>query len=124
MGSVINDVVCPNCGQDASNDYYYKTGEEITICEHCGYYKSLTIKNRDKQLCDLEDEDWQVVEIDNPYGSYRIKHKDSIAYQVGTLINEEDYEILKKHVFDDGQDIESFTISRFVNDDISIEKII
>ena len=53
MGSVIDFTECPHCKQEAHIDYYYKTREEYLVCMHCGYYKSYTIKNRDKKLTEF-----------------------------------------------------------------------
>ena len=57
MGSVIDYIECPNCSYEAYNDYYYKTGEEYTMCNNCGYSYSAQIINRDKPLDELTDED-------------------------------------------------------------------
>jgi transcription elongation factor Elf1 len=113
MGSVLDFKECPHCGNEATSDYYYKTDEEYIHCIYCGYYKSITIKD-----------DWQVIEIDNPFGAYRIKTIGAIGTRCGTIMNEEDYEILKKEVMDDEPQIEYFAISRFINGDIDTKIII
>ena len=48
MGSVLDYIECPNCGQEAFSDFYYKTGEEYVNCGNCGYHYSATIKDRTK----------------------------------------------------------------------------
>ena len=72
MGSVLDYIECPHCGYEAYDDFYYKTGEEYINCQNCGYHRSATIINREKKLNELTDDDWKVVEINNPYGAYRI----------------------------------------------------
>lgn len=121
MGSVISDIECPNCKQKAYNDYYYKTGEEYINCNNCGYHYSATIKNRDKRLDELTDDDWEIIEIKNPYASFRIKIYDSIGYQCGSLTNEDELDKLKQQLEESihaGVEVEYFSISRFVNGEI------
>ena len=123
MGSVIDYIECPNCGCEAYDDFYYKTGEEYTNCNNCGYHRSATIKNRDKRLDELTDNDWEIVELKNPYGSYRLKHYDSVATQCGSLESEDELNELKQHV-STLEGIELFGISRLVGGEIVVEYII
>jgi len=95
MGSVIDYVDCPNCGNEAADDYYYKTGEEYINCCYCGYHKSISIKDRTKRISELTDDDYLVVEINNPLGSYRIKYKAAIGYEVGSIRNDEHLKFIK-----------------------------
>jgi len=123
MGSVLDFIECPNCKHEASDDFYYKTGEEYVNCGNCGYHRSATIINRDKQLSELTEEDWKVEELKNPYGAYRIKAYSSIATQCGSLENEEQYNELKKTIKDDIE-IEFCSVSRFINGEIVDEMIV
>ena len=123
MGSVIDYIECPNCKQEAYSDFYYKTGEEYVNCQNCGYHHSATIINRDKLLNELTDEDWKVVELKNPYGAYRIKYYDSVAYECGSLENEEDFVQLLVQVRE-LDNIEYFSINRFVDGKIMTIDII
>ena len=123
MGSVIDYIECPNCKQEAYSDFYYKTGEEYVNCQNCGYHHSATIINRDKLLNELTDEDWKVVELKNPYGAYRIKHYDSVAYECGSLESEEDFTQLLVQVRE-LNNIEYFSINRFVDGKIMTIDII
>ena len=90
MGSVIDYFDCPNCGNEAFSDFYYKTGEEYVNCNHCGYHRSSIIITRDKPLNELTDDDWLHRECLNPYGAFRYKVVDTIAYHCGTLETEAD----------------------------------
>ena len=123
MGSLLENVECPNCGHEATSDYYYKTGEEIVLCMYCGYYKSVTIKDSNKRLEEVEDDDWQVVEIKNPYGAYRIKYKDYAIEECGTLIAFDDFKILKSKVDEYTEEVESFVLSRYKDGEIHIKTI-
>ncbi len=123
MGSVIDYIECPHCGQEAYNDFYYKTGEEYVICNHCGYHYSHTIKNRDKKLNELTEDDWETIEIKEPYGAFQIKIYDSLGYQCGSLIDEDELNGLKQQV-NERSDVELFTISRYVDGEIVTETII
>jgi Zn ribbon nucleic-acid-binding protein len=124
MGSLLDTIECPNCGQEATSDFYYKTGEEIVLCMYCGYHKSVTIKDANKRLDEVEEDDWQIVEIKKPYGAYRIKYKDYAVEECGTLIAYEDFKILKDKVDENKDDVESFVISRYKDGEIIIKSII
>jgi Zn ribbon nucleic-acid-binding protein len=124
MGSVIDFTECPHCKQEAHIDYYYKTREEYLVCMHCGYYKSYTIKNRDKKIEELTDDDWDVKEIANPFGSYQIKSKGGIGVQCGCLEDEESYKELQQAIEENRSEIEYCSISRFVDGEIKVEHLI
>ncbi len=74
MASVLDYIECPNCGQEAFSDFYYKTGEEYVNCGNCGYHYSATIKDRTKSLNELDEDDFEIIELKDPYGAYRIKY--------------------------------------------------
>jgi len=122
MGSVIDYIDCPNCGHEAYDDFYYKTGEEYINCQNCGYHRSATIINRDKALDELKDEDWEITELKNPYGAYRIKRVDDIGTMCGSVETEEAFESVKKAV-GEMENVEYFYLSRLINGEIIIETI-
>jgi len=127
MGSVIDYIECPNCGHEAHSDFYYKTGEEYVNCNNCGYHYSATIINREKNLNELTDDDWRIVELKNPYGAYRIQTYNGVGYTCGSLENEEQLNELKQQLEESihaGIEIEYFSISRFVDGKIVVENII
>jgi len=116
MGSVIDYIDCPVCGHpDCYTDYYYKTGEEYRGCGECGYSFSAVIKNREKALNQLQEEDWEVNELTNPWGSYKLKTANSIGVQCGSFANEDQFKEAKENVFNEIDNVESFIISRFVD---------
>jgi Zn ribbon nucleic-acid-binding protein len=123
MGSVIDYIECPNCKSEAFSDFYYKTGEEYINCQNCGYHYSATIINRDKLLTELTDEDWKINELKDPYGAYRLKYYDSVAYKCGSLENEQNSVELLVQVREQ-DNIELFTISRFVDGEIKVIDVI
>ena len=104
MGSIIDYIECPNCKKEASDDLYYKTGEEYINCGNCGYHYSATIVNRDKKLNELTDSDWKIIELKSPFGAYRIKTYNSVATECGSL--------------------EFCSVSRFINGEIVDEMIV
>jgi hypothetical protein len=136
MGSVIDYIECPNCEQEAFSDYYYKTGEQYTNCNSCGYHYSFIIKRDEegKMIKKDESKDFAVDnvvreenELNNPYGAYRIKQYDSVATQCGTLTDKKHYDEFVSHVLSlpiEERDIEFCTISRFINGEIVIETLI
>ena len=123
MGSVIDNIECLNCKQEAFSDFYYKSGEEYINCNNCGYHYSATIINRDKKLNELTDDDWKIVELKNPYGAYRISGYDSKGFLCGALENEEQANELKANCEQDDT-IEYLQISRFVDDEIKVEIVV
>lgn len=132
MGSVIDYIECPNCEHEAHSDFYYKTGEEYINCPNCGYHYSATYK-RDEEgkyvtkdgtsNLTLDNLIMETKELKNPYGAYRIKHYDSVAYQCGALASEEDYVSLLSYVREQ-DDVETFTISRFVDGETEVIQLI
>jgi Zn ribbon nucleic-acid-binding protein len=122
MGSVIDYIDCPNCGQEAYDDFYYKTGEEYINCNNCGYHKSVTIINRDKALNELTNEDWEVIELKNPYGAYRLKYVDDIGTHCGSAETEEAFGDIKKAVAQ-MENVEYFSVSRLIDGQIVNEII-
>jgi len=125
MGSVIDYIECPNCGQEAYIDFYYKTGEEYVNCRNCGYHYSATIKNRDKKLTELKEEDWKIIELKNPYGAYRYTIENEIGSICGTLENEDDANEFRIEMAKNTHGvIEYATISRLIEGNIEIETLI
>lgn len=122
MGSVIDYINCPNCGREAYDDFYYKTGEEYINCMNCGYHKSATVINRDKALNELTEQDWEVVEINNPFAAYRLKMVGDIGTQGGSVETEEAFESLKE-VVAKMEGVEYFSISKLVDGEIIQETI-
>lgn len=123
MGSVIDYIECPNCKHEASDDFYYKTGEEYVNCQNCGYHYSATIINRDKKLSELTEDDWKIEELKNPYGAFRIKYYNSVATQCGSLADESDYNELRKHLLNN-KSVEFASVSRFVDGQITTEELV
>ena len=125
MGSVIDYIECPNCKHEAYSDFYYKTGEEYINCNNCGYHYSATIKNRNKKLSELTKEDWEINEINSPYGSYRYKCAGDVATCCGSLATEEDATDFRIEMKLDSHGVIEFAeISRFVDGEIKVEYII
>lgn len=123
MGSVIDYIACPNCGCEAYDDFFYKTGEEYINCNNCGYHYSSTIINREKNLNELTDEDWEIKELKNPYGAYRIKVYESVAFECGSLADEAQYNELKQNIME-MDTVEVCSVSRFVDGEIKVEYIV
>jgi DNA-directed RNA polymerase subunit RPC12/RpoP len=132
MGSVIDYIECPHCGQEAYDDFYYKTGEEYVNCQNCGYHYSATYK-RDKEgkfitkdgteNYEFENLIMEEKELKNPYGAYRIKIFESPATECGSLESEEQFIILLANVREQ-DNVEYFSISRFVDGEIKVIHVI
>lgn len=112
MGSVIDSIECPNCFGEATNDYYYKSGEEYTYCPNCGYSRKQHFKrekNADGDYLLVTKDGTTNYEIDNliwedieerPLGCYKLKQKNSIAYELGIFSTNEELDMFKKAVQD------------------------
>ena len=124
MGSIIDYIECPNCKHEAYLDFYYKTGEEYTFCQNCGYTKEVTIKNREKTLDILTDEDWDVKENKTPIGAYTVKEYGRVGSMCGSFATTLDMERMKNDVLENTDSIESFVISRFIDGKIISETIV
>jgi Zn ribbon nucleic-acid-binding protein len=122
MGSVIEYIDCPNCGHEAYCDFYYKTGEEYINCQNCGYHRSATIINREKSLDELTEEDWEITELKDPYGAYRLQMIGDIGTACGSVETEEAFEAVKKAVAQ-MENVEYFSLSRLIGDEIIVETI-
>jgi Zn ribbon nucleic-acid-binding protein len=123
MGSVLNYIECPNCKHEASDDFYYKTGEEYINCNNCGYHYSAIIINRDKKLSELTESDWKIEELKNPYGAYRLKVYHSIATQCGSFATKYEYDYFISEISKDVE-IEFCSISRLIDGKIVEELLI
>ena len=126
MGSIIDYIECSNCKTEAHSDFYYKSGEEYINCNNCGYYYSATIKSRDKTYSELTEEDWNIQECVSPFGAYRLKYKESVNTQCGSLRNEAEWKGLVKEIQDDVHysNVEIFTLSQLIEGKIIVEHII
>jgi len=136
MGSVIDYFDCPNCGQEAVDDFYYKTGEQYINCISCGYHESHSYKRDDDGKFITKDGTsnysfdnliMEVKEYKNPYGAYSLKISDSFATQCGTIRDKKDYdEFVSDIVSLTNQDntIESCIISRLVDGNIVKEVLV
>jgi hypothetical protein len=126
MGSVIDYIECPHCGGEAYNDFYYKTGEEYINCQNCGYHYSATYKRNDESEFITKDGTdkytfdnliMEEKELKNPYGVYRLKYYDSVAYMCGSLENEEHFITMLANIREQNN-VECFNINRFVDGEI------
>ena len=132
MGSVLDYIECPNCGQEAYSDFYYKTGEEYVNCQNCGYHYSATYKTDDKgnyitqdgtDNYTLDNLVMEINEIKNPYGAYQIKQYDAIGYECGSLESEEDFITLLANLRE-LDSIETFTVNRLIDGKITTIEVI
>ena len=117
MGSVIDYIECPKCKSEGCySDFYYRTGEEYLNCGECGYNRSVTIKDksREKKLTQLTQADWEVRELANPWGAYRLKEIGKIGFLCGALRSKKEYDELLKAVDGKLESIEELTLSRCV----------
>ena len=132
MGSVIDNIECPNCKHEAFNEFYYKTGEEYINCYNCGYHRSAFFKrgedgkfitNDGTENHTFDNLIWEIKELKNPYGAYRLKVYQSPSTQCGSFENEEQYNEFKENIKEDVE-IEFSSVSRFIDGEIVVETLI
>jgi len=135
MGSVQNQIECPNCKNEAFEDYNYRTGEEYMSCSSCGYHKSFYYERDESGKFILIDETKEAdfgnikikeVIIENPFGSYTIENFNGVR-QTGSFENEKDYEgfkvTIKEILQKDKSEIAQVNVSRFIEGEIKVEEI-
>jgi len=132
MGSVIDNIECPNCKHEAFSDFYYKTGEEYVGCNNCGYHRSAFYKRDDNGKLVTKDgsDDYkfenlimEFSELKDPYGAYRIKVYHNSGFQCGSFLNKEEYDYFYSEIFKDVE-IEFCSVSMLTNGEIVTEVII
>jgi Zn ribbon nucleic-acid-binding protein len=124
MGSVISDIECPNCkSENAFEDFYYKSGEEYVFCPDCGYHHQRTLK-RDSENKVIQPLSYDEVTLDKPFGSYRVKPKESIATQTGCLASQKEFEALKASFIGFEDTLEEATLSQFIEGKIVVTDLL
>jgi hypothetical protein len=135
MGSVIDYIDCPRCGQpDCVDDFYYKTGEEYIFCQKCGYQRIFRYK-RDEEGKYLRQDAakgftfdnliGEEIHIEEPYGAFRVESTQGGA-ECGTLETEEQYQEFVSHIvsfINQPNTIQEATVSRFVDGEIKEEVV-
>ena len=136
MGSVIDYIKCPRCGEEnCIDDYYYKSGEQYINCPDCGYHKSFHYKrdNDGNLLRKDETKDYELynlipeeIIIDNPYGAFRVEYSSGMA-TCGTLETYYDYSNFVSELSlltnQEKNDVEKVIVSKLVKDKIEKEII-
>jgi len=92
--------------------------------DHFLHELTTTIKNRDKKLTELTEDDWDISELANPYGAYRIEIKEAIGSHCGCLKSAEEFEELKTLMAEDIDKMEQFELSQFIDGKIVITDIL
>lgn len=118
MGSVVDYIQCPDCGEEAHSEFWYKTGEETIMCLHCGYSRKFLITN----LEDRTNDDWTPkfeLEENHGCGSYKVRQKGQLHYECGAFVNEEGPKEFIRLVRERENDIEHAEYTTFVNKTLS-----
>jgi hypothetical protein len=134
MGSVLDYIECPNCQKEAYSDYYYKTGEEYTNCQNCGYHYSATYKTdkEGKYVTKDGSENYtfdnlimEEKELKNPYGAYRYRTSGTVSTVCGSIATEkeaEDFRVEMKLAYKDHIDFAQ--ISRVFEGEVLVEHVV
>lgn len=128
MGSVIDYIECPNCGNEAFSDYYYKSGEEYVSCDGCGYRRSAQLRRDETgklvtkdgtERYDFDNVIMDYEESANPYGAFRYRLVGTVGTHCGTLENEADAtDFITTMERNENGAIESASYSRLVDGQI------
>jgi len=126
MGSVIDYIDCPNCGNEAFSDFYYKSGEEYVMCNQCGYRRSAELKRNEQgelvtidgtNRYDFDNVIMEYAELENPYCAFRLKMVGEIGTQCGSCENEDGFDSIKEAV-KKMTGVEFFSYSRKVDEGV------
>jgi Zn ribbon nucleic-acid-binding protein len=132
MGSVLDFIECPNCKNEATSDFYYKTGEEYIFCSNCGYHYSASYKrNETGELVTKDGTNdhsfanliMEVNESSSPYASFRVSIRGNIGYTCGSLSSEQEYNELKANILNDAE-VNHASVSRFIDGEIKVETLV
>lgn len=108
MGSVIDTFDCPVCKEEATRDFYYRTGEEYCYCPHCGFQEQYYFPDDSKgQLSHSR--------VDNPFGAFSVTYKDSMGTACGSYRNQEEQLEHQEHLIAQGDKVKNYTVSQFID---------
>lgn len=122
MESVVSDIKCPRCGSEALNDYYYKTGEKVTHCTHCGYTYETFYKRDEQGKLILRDPSkgeefsnltMEIKEAKEPYACFSMRPKGSIGAVIGPLLSIGDREEFIENIKGDEEIYRGVIVSRY-----------
>lgn len=90
MGSAMSAIDCPNCEQEAFEDFYYKTGEIFVHCPFCGYSYEAYIESFEEG----KDPSFKETECKKPYCLIKATYKNNIRQNI-TIKTKKDFEKTK-----------------------------
>jgi hypothetical protein len=135
MASVSSYEECPNCKEQLYAEFNYKNGEEYSFCTTCGYKHNFYIErdeNGEYVTKDGTDDRnfgnlvYKTETLKNPFGAYTIKTYKSNYSSIGSLKDEEAYNLFKDEISFDPE-VEYCTVSRYIENDmhpIQVETIV
>ena len=123
--------ICPNCGSEFMLTDNQDSGEFICICSDCGYMHCKAFKRAENGNFILKDDTLPPsfdnlipLEnlIENPFGAWVVKLKDSEEIDGGTLADEDEFnkfmELVK--VFKEDKVADYARVSRFIDGEIVV----
>lgn len=128
MESVEHNIKCVVCGNEkAICNNNYRTQEEFIHCTDCGYHRRMYITNWDKRAEASADNLWvpeyEIFECSKPFGAFDVRYVDGTG-ECGTFIEKENEEEFLDQVETLRDMIESATISKFVDGEIVLTKVV
>ena len=92
MGSFIEHIECPDCGSEAYQEFWYKTGEESVFCMSCGYSRQFEIIESEEDSEETQGLPNFKITEHHGHGAYRIRYSGSLGYQCGAFVGPESEE--------------------------------
>ena len=127
MSKVTGTVDCVVCGSEAMTEQDSNSQSEFVHCTHCGYHRRLFITNWADKESSTEENPWQpefeIFECSEPFGAFDVRYKEGFG-ECGTFIEKENEEEFLDQVDDLISEIESATISKFVDGKIVVTKVV
>ena len=127
MGSIIDYIDCPKCGNEAYLEFNYKSGEEFITCKHCGYQREFYIENNpdepQESVVDIELVNYQIKEFGG-LGAFKMQRIGSVGFECGSFL--EDYnsaEDFLRYVETNKDSIE-YASYTYKEDDVWKEKVL
>ena len=112
MSGVIDHLMCPNCGQEATYDKG-RFSEHI-YCPNCGYSREMFITNADEIGQEGWIPDMHTVENAKPLGAYFVTYKEGHS-DAGSLIDENSEGFLMQEIEKYRDDIIYAHIKQYIN---------
>lgn len=127
MEKITDKLNCVVCSSEAMSEFNHSTGEEFVHCTHCGYHRRFYITNWALKAESTPEKPWvpqyEIFQCTEPFGAFDVRYKDGNG-ECGTFIEKENEEEFLDQVDGLLEEIESATISKYVDGKIVVIKVV